>query len=238
NSEFEPILVPKGQRRIQGLDEKILTLYSRGMSTRDIQAQMEELYGVEISPGLVSEVTSAVMEEVKEWQHRPLERIYPIVWLDGLRIKVRDEGRVKIDVLYLVLGVKESGHKEVLGMWLSSGGEGAKFWLSVLNEIHHQGVEKICIACVDGLNGFPEAIEAVFPETRVQLCIVHLIRHSLKFVSCKDQKAVIGDLKPIYQATTVQEAESALTNFGERWDRLYPLQAFSKRFWSKQAIAK
>ena len=221
-SEFEPILVPKGQRRIQGLDEKILTLYSRGMSTRDIQAQMQELYGVDISAGLVSEVTSAIMEEVKEWQNRPLERIYPIVWLDGLRIRVREEGRVQIHVLYLVLGVKESGHKEILGMWLSSGGEGAKFWLSVLNEIHHRGVEKICIACVDGLSGFPEAIEAVYPEARVQLCIVHLIRNSLKFVSWKDRKAVTADLKPIYQAKTVQEAESVLTSFAERWDGIYP----------------
>lgn len=221
-SEFEPVLEPKGQRRIQGLEEKILALYSRGMSTRDIQAQMQELYSVEISAGLVSEVTSAVMEEIKAWQHRPLEQIYPILWLDGMIIKIREEGRVTNHTLYLALGVKESGHKEVLGMWLSSGGEGAKFWLSVLNEIHHRGVEHICIACVDGLQGFPAAIEAVFPKTRVQLCIVHLIRNSLKFVSWKDRKSVAADLKPIYQAATVSEAESALTAFGERWDSLYP----------------
>ncbi|AFY38188.1 transposase mutator type [[Leptolyngbya] sp. PCC 7376] len=221
-SEFEPLLVPKGQRRIQGLEEKILALYSRGMSTRDIQAQMQELYGVEISAGLVSEVTSAVMEEIKAWQHRPLEEIYPILWLDGMRIKIREEGRDTNQTLYLALGVKQSGHKEVLGMWLSSGGEGAKFWLSVLNEIHHRGVEHICIACVDGLKGFPAAIEAVFPKTRVQLCIVHLIRNSLKFVSWKDRKSVVSDLKPIYQAATVSEAESALTAFAERWDGIYP----------------
>ncbi|WP_083891152.1 IS256 family transposase [[Leptolyngbya] sp. PCC 7376] len=166
--------------------------------------------------------TKAVMEEIKAWQHRPLEEIYPILWLDGMRIKIREEGRVTNHTLYLALGVKQSGHKEVLGMWLSSGGEGAKFWLSVLNEIHHRGVEHICIACVDGLKGFPAAIEAVFPKTRVQLCIVHLIRNSLKFVSWKDRKSVVSDLKPIYQAATVSEAESALTAFAERWDGIYP----------------
>lgn len=220
-SEFEPVLVKKGQRRLAGLDEKVIALYARGLSTRDIQAQLQELYGVELSAALISQVTDAVQDEVRQWQSRPLDKVYPIVWLDALVVKVRQEGRILNKAVHLALGVNTEGHKEVLGMWIAPH-EGAKFWLSVLTELKNRGVQDIFIACVDGLTGFPEAIEAVYPQAQVQLCIVHLVRQSLRYVSWKDQKAVAADLKLIYRASTLTEAEDALTEFGEKWDEKYP----------------
>ncbi|BAU44196.1 Transposase, Mutator family [Leptolyngbya sp. O-77] len=221
NSTFEPILVPKGERRLSGLDDKIMAMYARGLSTRDIQAQLEELYGVEVSPTLISQVTDAVSDEVRQWQNRPLAKLYPIVYLDAIHVHVREDGRVSNHAVYVVLGVTLDGIKEVLGLWMSAN-EGAKFWLKVLTDLKNRGVEDIFIACVDGLKGFPDAIAAVFPKTRVQLCIVHLIRNSLRYVPWGSQAEVIADLKPIYQAATVEEAETALENFADKWDRLYP----------------
>src|SRR5215470_1222987 len=203
---FEPQLVKKGQTRLEGFDEKILAMYARGMTTRDIQAQLQELYGVEVSPTLISNVTEAVMEEVRQWQTRPLESVYPIVYLDCLVVKVRENQRVSNKAVYLALGVSLSGYKELLGMWISQN-EGAKFWLAVLTELQNRGVKDIFIACVDGLTGFPEAIESVFPHTRVQLCMVHLVRNSLRYVSHKHMQAVATDLKAIYSSTTEEEAE-------------------------------
>jgi transposase-like protein len=230
---FEPILVPKGQRRLSGLDDKIIALYARGLSTRDIQSQLEDLYGITLSATLISQVTDAVMDEVRQWQTRPLDALYPIVYLDALQVKVRQEGRVSNQAIYVVLGINLEGEKEVLGLWMS-GKEGAKFWLQVLTELKNRGVEDIFIACVDGLTGFPEAIEAVYPKTKVQLCIVHLIRNSLQYVSWKQRKAVAADLKPIYQAATVAEAEAALEAFAEQWDDVYPtISALWLRHWER-----
>jgi transposase-like protein len=221
-SQFEPLIVPKREKRLPGLDQKIIGLYARGMSTRDIQDQIEEIYDVPISAALVSKITSEVIEDVKEWQNRPLETVYPIVWLDGLRVNVRHEGRVSIHVVYVVMGVNIEGQKEVLGLWISEGGEGAKFWLSVLNDVRNRGVKEIFITCIDGLNGFPEAIAAVFPEAKVQRCIVHLVRNSMDYVPHKDKKEVATSLKAIYQAATVAEAEKALDAFAQKWDERYP----------------
>jgi putative transposase len=220
-SSFEPILVPKHQRRLAGLEEKIIALYARGMSTRDIQAQLNELYGIELSPTLISQVTDAVWEEVRAWQNRPLDRLYPIVYLDALQVKVRVDGRVSNHAVYVVLGVNLEGTKEVLGLWMSAN-EGAKFWLRVLTDLKNRGVQDILIACVDGLTGFPEAIETLFPDTIVQLCIVHMVRNSLKYVSWHDRKAVAADLRGIYQAATVDAAETALEAFAQTWDKRYP----------------
>ncbi len=221
HGEFEPQLVRKGQNRLSGLDEKIISLYARGMSVRDIQAQLEEMYGVEVSPTLISNVTDAVIDEVKQWQNRPLNAVYPIVFMDCLVIKVRDSGKVINKALYFALGVNIEGHKELLGMWISPN-EGAKFWLSVLTEIQNRGVKDIFIACVDGLTGFPNAIETVFPKTQVQLCIVHMVRNSVAFVSWQQRKQVCADLKAIYSAATESEAEFNLELFAEKWDKLYP----------------
>ncbi len=220
-SSFEPQLVKKGQTRLEGFDDKILALYARGMTTRDIQAQLQELYGVEVSPTLISNVTEAVMEEVRQWQMRPLESIYPIVYVDCLVVNVRENQRVSNKALYLVLAVDLNGQKDLLGMWIAQT-EGAKFWLSVLTELQNRGVKDLFIACVDGLTGLPEAIEAVFPQTRVQLCMVHLMRNSLRYVSHKHMKAVATDLKAIYSASTESEAEFNLELFAEKWDALYP----------------
>ena len=217
---FEPQLVKKGQTRLEGFDDKILALYARGMTTRDIQAQLQELYGVEVSPTLISNVTEAVMDEVRQWQARPLEALYPIVYFDCLVVKVREHQRVINKALYLALGVNLSGYKELLGMWLAQS-EGAKFWLSVLTELQNRGVKEIFIACVDGLTGFPEAIEAAYPQTRVQLCMVHLVRNSLRYVSYKHMKQVATDLKAIYSASTEAEAELQLELFAEKWDARY-----------------
>ncbi len=218
---FEPHLVKKGQTRLEGFDDKILALYARGMTTRDIQAQLQELYGVEVSPTLISNVTEAVMDEVRQWQSRPLESVYPIVYVDCLVVNVRENQRVINKSLYLVLAVNLNGEKELLGMWLAQT-EGAKFWLSVLTELQNRGVKDLFIACVDGLTGLPEAIETVYPQTRVQLCMVHLMRNSLRYVSYKHMKEVATDLKAIYGAATEAEAEFNLELFAEKWDALYP----------------
>lgn len=233
NSSFKPILVPKGERRLPGLDEKIIALYAHGNSTRDIQGELADLYGVNISATLISEVTDAVSVDVKNWQNRPLEPLYPIVYFDAIHVKVRSEGRVSNHAVYVVLGVTMEGGKEVLGLWMSAN-EGAKFWLKVMTDLKNRGVQDIFIACIDGLSGFPEAIETVFPLAKVQLCIVHLIRNSLKYVSWKDRKAVAADLKSIYRAATVDEAELALEAFAEKWDETYPtISALWLRNWER-----
>jgi putative transposase len=233
NSEFEPQLVKKGQKRFNGFDDKILSLYARGMTTREIQGHLEEIYGVEVSPDLISTVTDSVLDEVKVWQARALDEVYPIVYLDALQVKAREEGRVSNRAIYLAIGVNMSGLKEVLGMWTAET-EGAKFWLSVVTELRNRGLKDIFVACVDGLKGFPEAIEAVFPRTDVQLCLVHLVRNSTKYVSYKDRKQVAADLKTIYRAATAQEAEANLESFAGKWDTRYPMISKSWRAtWSR-----
>lgn len=217
---FEPQLVPKHQTRWVGFDERILSLYARGMTVREIQAHLEEMYGAEVSPSLISSVTDAVVDEVKVWQARPLDAVYPIVYLDCLHVKVRD-GAVRVKAVYLAIGVTLAGEKEVLGLWLAQS-EGAKFWLQVVTELKNRGVQDIFIACVDGLKGFPEAIEAVFPQTTVQLCIVHMVRHSLNYVAWKRRAEVAADLKRIYTAATADEAEQRLGEFEAKWDHDYP----------------
>lgn len=221
NGEFEPVIVKKGQKRFNGFDDKILSLYARGMTTRDIREQLQDLYGVEVSHTLISNVTEAVEAERKSWQNRTLDEIYPIVFLDALVVKVRHEGRVINKAVHLALGVNLEGKKELLSIWMTTN-ESSKFWLSVMTELQNRGLKDIFIACCDGLTGFPEAIETVFPKTRVQLCIVHMVRNSLKYVSYKDRKAVAADLKKIYGANTESEAEQALVEFGEVWDKQYP----------------
>lgn len=220
-STFDPVIVPKGETRFKGFDDKIISMYARGMTTRDIQTHLEEVYGVEISPSLVSRVTDAVTEEVRLWQNRPLDELYPIVYLDAVRIKVKHNGQVVTKAVYLAIAVTLEGVKEVLGMWAAET-EGAKFWLSILTELRNRGVKDILIACVDGLKGFPEAIEAAFPTTQVQLCIVHLVRHSLNFVSWKQRKEMADDLREIYGAPTVDQAEAQLAVFSTKWDETHP----------------
>lgn len=220
-STFAPVIVPKGETRFKGFDDKIISMYARGMTTRDIQTHLEEVYGVEISPSLVSRVTDAVTEEVRLWQNRPLDELYPIVYLDAVRIKVKHNGQVITKAVYLAIAVTLEGVKEVLGMWAAET-EGAKFWLSILTELRNRGVKDILIACVDGLKGFPEAIEAAFPSTQVQLCIVHLVRHSLNFVSWKQRKEMADDLKEVYGASTVDQAEAQLAAFAAKWDETHP----------------
>jgi len=228
NGEFEPQLIKKGQTRFDGFDDKIISMYARGMTTREIRGHLKEIYGVDVSPDLVSTVTHGVLDEVRAWQNRPLDEVYPIVYLDALQIKVRDDGRISNRAFYLAIGVNMSGLKEVLGIWTAQT-EGAKFWLSVITEIKSRGVKDIFIACVDGLKGFPEAIEAVFPQTHVQLCIVHLVRHSVKYVSYKERKEITADLKMVYQAPTAKEAEKNLEEFATKWDRRYPMISKSWR---------
>jgi putative transposase len=220
NGSFEPQIVKKHQTRFEGFDEKILSMYARGMTTRDIQGHLQEMYGVEVSPSLISEVTDAVQEEVKTWQDRPLEPIYAIVYLDALYMKMRHEGRVDNRAVYVAIGVNLEGRKDVLGLWTSNN-EGAKFWLSVLTEVKNRGVKDVLIACIDGLKGFPQAIESVYPETRVQLCIVHMVRASLNYVSWQDRREVAGDLKVIYRAATERQAEQELASFMKKWDPKY-----------------
>lgn len=217
---FEPRLIPKHQTRWRGFDDKILSLYARGMTVREIQSHLQEMYGTEISPSLISSVTDAVLDEVTQWQARPLDPVYPIVYLDCIHAKVRD-GAVRVKAVYLALGITMEGEKEVLGMWIAQT-EGAKFWLQVITELRNRGVKDILIACVDGLKGFPEAIETVFPKTAVQLCIVHMVRHSLNYVSWKRRKEVAADLRRIYQSATVDEAEMMLNEFEEKWGKEYP----------------
>jgi putative transposase len=218
---FEPQLVPKGERRLDGFDGKIINLYARGLTIREIQGHLQDLYGVEVSPDLISRVTDAVLEEVKEWQSRPLEAVYPVVFFDALRVKIRDEGLVKNKAVYVALALDGEGHKHVLGLWIEQS-EGAKFWLKVMNDLKTRGVQDILIAVVDGLKGFPEAIGAAFPETIVQTCIVHLIRSSLAFVSWKDRKAIMPDLRAIYRAENAEAAQERLAEFEAKWGSRYP----------------
>ncbi len=233
DASFEPIILPKGQSRFTGFDDKIIALYARGMTTRDIQAHLEEMYGVEVSPTLVSQVTKAVQEEITLWQNRPLDEVYPIVYLDAIRVKVRQDGRVINKAVYLAIGVNLDGLKEVLGMWTAET-EGAKFWLQVVTELKNRGVQDIFIACVDGLKGFPEAIESVFPDTQIQLCLVHMVRHSLNYVSWKQRKEVAADLKAIYQAPTIEQAEIAMDEFATKWDNSHPTISRSwRRNWER-----
>jgi len=220
-ASFEPQLVRKHQTRFQSMDDKILSLYAKGMTTREIVATFKEMYDADVSPTLISKVTDSVLEQVIEWQSRPLDEIYPIVYLDCIVVKVRQDKQVINKAVYLALGVNMEGQKELLGMWLSET-EGAKFWLNVLTELQNRGVKDILIACVDGLKGFPDAINTAFPETQIQLCIVHMVRNSVKYVPWKDYKAVTADLKKIYQSATEDEALLALEQFSDRWDSKYP----------------
>ena len=226
NGDFNPQVIKKNQTRFDGFDDKIIALYARGMTTRDIQGQLQDMYGIEVSPSLISDVTEEVLEEVKTWQSRPLERLYPIVYLDALVIKVRCDNKVINKAFYLALGVGMDGQKELLGIWISQN-EGSKFWLGVLTELKNRGLEDIFIACVDGLTGFPEAIEAVFPKTEVQLCIVHMVRNSLRYVGWKERKEVAKDLRTIYNANTEAEAAMALSFFEDKWNDRYPTIAKS-----------
>lgn len=232
HGRFDPALIAKYQRRFPGFDEKIIALYARGMSTRDIRAHVGEIYGVTISPDLVSVVTDSVIDEVRAWQSRPLESTYAIVFFDALRVKIRDEGMVRNKAVYLAIGVRCSGHKEVLGLWIEQT-EGAKFWLRVMNELRSRGLNDILIGVVDGLKGFPEAITTVFPDTVVQTCIVHLIRNSIRLASWKQRKGLASALKPIYQADSVEAAEHALSEFeNSEWGEQFPSVAQSwRRHW-------
>lgn len=229
NATFEPQLIRKGQTRITEFDEQILALYAKGMTTRDIADTFKEMYGAAVSHTLISRVTDAVIEEVELWQTRPLDAVYPILYLDCIVIKCHQNKRVINKAVFLALAINCEGQKELLGLWIAEN-EGSKFWLSVLTELNNRGVKDILIACVDGLTGFPEAINTVFPKTQVQLCIVHLVRNSLRYVPYKDMKAVAGDLKSIYRAITVEQAETALLAFGEKWDSKYPAIT---RSWNK-----
>jgi putative transposase len=233
NSTFEPKIIAKHQTRWTGFDEKILSMYARGMTTREIQAHLDEIYGVEVSPTLISNVTEAVQDEVRAWQNRPLEPIYPIVYMDALYVRMRDNGHVQNRAVYVAIGVNLEGYKDVLGLWTSAN-EGAKFWLQVLTEIKNRGVQDVFIACVDGLKGFPEAIESVFPRTLVQLCIVHLVRQSLNYVSWKQRRKVAADLRPIYAAPTVEEAARQLDEFAGKWDATHPtISQVWRRNWER-----
>jgi putative transposase len=232
-STFEPQIIAKGQTRFSGFDQKILALYSRGMTVRDIQAQLEEMYGVEVSPTLISNVTDAVWEEVQAWQGRPLDTLYPIVYFDALYVKMRESGQVQNRAVYVALGVNLEGAKEVLGLWTSNH-EGAKFWLQVLTDLKSRGVQDVFIACVDGLKGFPEAIESVFPKAQVQLCIVHLVRASLNYVNWKERKRVAADLRNVYRAATVEQAQWELQNFAAQWDGKYaPIAKLWRQHWER-----
>ena len=229
---FEPQLIPKHQTRWTGFDDKILSLYARGMTVREIQSHLEEMYGTEVSPTLISSVTDAVIEEAKAWQSRPLDSIYPIVYLDCIHVKVRD-GSVRIKAVYLAIGLNLAGEKEVLGLWIAQT-EGAKFWLQVVTELKNRGVQDVFIACVDSLKGFPEAIEAVYPRAAVQLCVVHMVRHSLNYVSWKMRKAVAADLRRIYTSATADEAEQMLGEFEDKWDDAYlPISQSWRRNWAR-----
>ena len=219
---FEPQIVRKGQRRFEGFDDKILALYSRGLSTRDIEAHLAEIYGVKVGRDLISRVTDAVMDDVREWQQRPLDDVYPVVFLDALVLKIREGGTVQRRACYLALGVTVEGERDVLGMWFQEA-EGAKFWMQVLSELKQRGVQDILVCCVDGLKGFPEAIEAIYPTTTVQTCIVHLIRHSLKYVSRREREQVARDLKPIYTAVDADAAQAALEAFDDKWGSRFPV---------------
>lgn len=228
---FEPLLIPKHQRRFPEMDEKIISMYARGMSVRDIQATLEELYGVKASPELISNVTDEVLETVTLWQNRPLSILYPIMYLDAIQVKIKDQNQVVNKAVYLAIGVTMDGLKEILGLWVSQN-EGSKFWLQILTELKNRGVKDIFIACCDGLTGFPDAINAVFPKTQIQLCIVHLVRNSLKYVPWKHMKAVAHDLKAIYTSATEEQALQALEDFENKWGKAYPTIApMWRRHW-------
>ncbi len=220
--EYEPLLIQKGTRRLPGFNEKVMQLYARGMSVRDIQEHIRELYEVEISPELISNITDAVLEEIKKWQTRLLDKVYPIVFMDCLYVKGRSDHGIINKAVYLVVGINMEGEKELLGIWISES-EGSKFWMQVCTDLQNRGVEQIYIVCVDGLKGFPEAINSIFPNTTVQLCIVHLIRNSMKYVSYKDRKEVCKDLKSIYSAINEEEAKENLEKFKSKWTKKYPV---------------
>src|ERR1700681_4095406 len=221
NGSFEPQIVAKGETRLDGFDDKIISLYARGMTVREIQGHLAELYDTEVSPDLISRVTDAVVDEVREWQNRPLDAVYPVVFFDAMRVKIRDEGMVKNKAVYVALALNPDGEKDVLGLWIEQT-EGAKFWLKVINELKMRGVNDILIAVVDGLKGFPEAITSVYPQTVVQTCIVHLIRNSLAFVSWKDRKAILPAIKAIYRAENADMAMVRLKEFEAEWGKRYP----------------
>ena len=221
HGSFEPQLIPKHQTRWRGFDDKILSLYARGMTVREIQAHLEEIYGTDVSPALISSVTDAVVDEVTTWQSRPLDTIYPIVYLDCIHVKIRDTGVVRAKAVYLALGVNLDGEKDLLGIWIAQT-EGAKFWLQVVTELKNRGVQDIFIACVDGLKGFPEAIETVYPKTAVQLCIVHRVRYGLNYVSWTLREKVVADLRAIYTAATLAAATLRLDEFEQKWGADYP----------------
>lgn len=221
DASFDPKLVKKRQRRLEGFDDKVISLYGRGMTTREIQGHLKELYGTDVSPALISNVTDSVLDDVRAWQSRPLDAVYPILYLDALHVKMRLDGMVQTRAVYLALGVNLEGHKELLGLWIGEK-EGSKFWLSILAELKNRGVRDILIACVDGLTGFPDAIESEFPKAQVQLCIVHMVRNSLRFVSWKERKVVARDLRSIYTAPTAEIARAELESFGEKYDARFP----------------
>jgi putative transposase len=231
---FEPQLVAKYQRRLPGFDDHVISMYARGMSVREIQGHLQQLYGLNVSPDLISTITDEVLSEVEQWQQRPLEPMYPIVYFDALRLKIRDEGTVKNKAVYLALGIKADGKKEVLGLWIEQT-EGAKFWLKVLNELKNRGLDDVLIAVVDGLRGFPEAIEAVYPQAQIPTCIVHLIRNSLSLASWKDRKSLAAALKPVYQAVTADAAAAALQEFAQgEWGQKFPtVTAMWQRQWEQ-----
>jgi len=228
DASFTPQLIPKHQRRVPGFDERILSLYARGMTTREIAAHLQEIFGAEVSPALISAITDTVADEVRAWQSRPLDRLYPILYLDCLMVKTREAANAANRAIYMAIGVNTDGIKDVLGLWTAPT-EGAKFWLSVVTELKNRGVNDILIACVDGLKGFPEAIAAVYPHAEVQLCLVHLVRNSLTYVSWKQRKAVAADLRAIYTAATADEAATVLDAFALKWDATYPQIAKSWR---------
>ena len=230
DGEFEPQIIGKHQREWRGFDEKILAMYSHGMSTQGIQATIKDIYNVDVSTELVSRVTDEIKVLVDEWRNRPLEPLYPVVFFDALRVNIRSEGHVAKKAVYLALAIRMDGQKEILGMWIEQN-EGAKFWMGILNELKNRGVNDILIAAVDGLTGFPDAINAVFPKAEVQLCMVHMVRNSVKYISYKDRKAVTADLKEIYLAPSEEAATSALDRFSEKWDKKYP--AISKSWRSR-----
>ena len=232
NSTFEPVIIPKHEKRTPLFNDQIISMYSFGMSTRDIQRHLQQVYGVEVSPETISNITESVMADVREWQNRPLEKTYPILFLDALRVNSRQDGKNINKALYVALAINWEGRKEVLGLWLADT-EGAKFWMSVLTDIKNRGVEDILIACMDGLTGFPDAVKAVFPNTHIQHCIVHMIRNSTKFVSYKDLKAVCRDLKEIYSAINAESGHEALEEFGKKWNNKYPMiQVSWERNWN------
>ena len=232
NSTFEPVIIPKHEKRTPLFNDQIISMYSFGMSTRDIQRHLQQVYGVTVSPETISNITESVMADVREWQNRPLEKSYPILFLDALRVNSRQDGKNVNKALYVALAINWEGRKEVLGLWLADT-EGAKFWMSVLTDIKNRGVEDILIACMDGLTGFPDAVKAVFPDTHIQHCIVHMIRNSTKFVSYKDLKAVCRDLKEVYSAINAESGHEALEEFGKKWNDKYPMiQASWERNWN------